>query len=749
MKKTGLMIGCAIFFVALLAQDKIYIHKTDKSIVDIFVSVIDSIVFANADTELNVYKTDNTISNFTLSDIDSILFAATSDTVFLSYSEGAVSIINPLSAEGVQVIANGADVTVNSTVSGTEVKYSISGSSGNGSLKIYSTNKFGLILNGISLSNTDGPAINVQSSKKVSVTLVSGKSNALTDGSTYTSSTEDQKGTFFSEGQLVFGGTGSLTVKSFTKHGICSDDYIQIDNGNITVTSAGKDGIHSKDYFKMNGGTLNVTATSDGIDCEDGHVIITGGNITTINATANVKGINADSTMTISGGTIHVNMSGNQSKGLKSTQKMNLSGGDITIGTSGAAVLEVLGSGFDPSYCSAIKCDTTITLNGANIIITSTGMAGKGISGDADINISSGNITISTTGSGTTYVNSNGIKDSYAATCIKADGNLNIAGGNITTTSSGNGGKGFSADGSITLGDANNSPTINLKTTGSRFLVSGTDYCHPKTLVATGAVIINNGINTFSSTDDGIHSAASITINGGANTISAMSSIQGVGEGVEAPIITFNGGTTNITASNDGINATYGTVSGGTESNDGSNLYIKGGTVIVAGSDAIDSNGNITISGGITIVNGPSTGVEEGIDFNGSLIVNGGLLISAGSNSNMSKAMSSTSTQPGMFIKSGSLISSSSLLHVENASGKDLVTFKPKNGGYYFLFSSSSLVKGTQCKIYSGGSYTGGSFVGGTTGYGLYTGGAFSTTGATLKSTTTLSSSATVNTITF
>ena len=96
MKKTSLIIGYAIFFVALLAQDKIHIHKTDKSIIDIFVSEIDSIVFANSDTELNVYKTDNTISNFTLSDIDSISFAAISDTVVLAYSEGAVSIINPL-----------------------------------------------------------------------------------------------------------------------------------------------------------------------------------------------------------------------------------------------------------------------------------------------------------------------------------------------------------------------------------------------------------------------------------------------------------------------------------------------------------------------------------------------------------------------------------------------------------------------------------------------------------------------------
>lgn len=148
-------------------------------------------------------------------------------------------------------------------------------------------------------------------------------------------------------------------------------------------------------------------------------------------------------------------------------------------------------------------------------------------------------------------------------------------------------------------------------------------------------------------------------------------------------------------------------------------------------------------------MNGPSSGVEEGIDFNGTFNMNGGLLISSGSNSSMSKAMNTTSTQPSMFIKSSTLIASTSLLHIQNANSTDMVTFKPEYGGYYFYFSSTALTKGATYKIYTGGSYTGGSFVGGTSGYGLYSGGTYSTTGATLKSTTTLSTTSTVNTITF
>jgi hypothetical protein len=241
----------------------------------------------------------------------------------------------------------------------------------------------------------------------------------------------------------------------------------------------------------------------------------------------------------------------------------------------------------------------------------------------------------------------------------------------------------------------------------------------------------------------------SVTVNGGNTTVTAISATQGVGEGVEAPTIRFTGGTTNITASNDGINATYGTVSGGTEGNDNSNIFISGGIVIVAGNDAIDSNGNITITGGTTIVNGPTNSPEEGLDFNGTFLMNGGLLISAGSNSNMTKAMSTASTQRGMYLKSSAQLATSSMLHIENAAGTEMVTFKPKNGVYYFHFSSPTVTAGTSYKVYFGGSYTGGSFVGGSSGWGLYTGGTYSTTGGTLKSTFTASTTSTVNTITF
>ena len=54
-------------------------------------------------------------------------------------------------------------------------------------------------------------------------------SNTLSDGASYTTTPEDEdeKAAFFSEGQLVFSGDGSLTVHATGKAGITSDDYVR------------------------------------------------------------------------------------------------------------------------------------------------------------------------------------------------------------------------------------------------------------------------------------------------------------------------------------------------------------------------------------------------------------------------------------------------------------------------------------------------------------------------------------------
>jgi hypothetical protein len=747
MNRNLIVFICLALCATLPAREKMFIHFSNDLTLGAALSEINELYFSGDGTLLN-FSIGDTVVQYKMRDIDSVSFAASSDTVFIDYKGSYASVINPLAFEGVSVSINGASVTIHADEEAENVNYKLSGTTIKGMFKIYSEKKFYLFLDNFNLTNPNGPAINIQSKKKSTVTLIDGTTNTLTDGSSYNDSivtdngeTEEQGAAFFSEGSLIFGGSGSLTIngKGLIQHALCSDDLIQIMGGNITITSAAKDGINTNDGVIITGGTINVTATGDAIDGGDGSVYINGGSITTKNTAADVDGITCDSTVTISSGIINLTISGNQSKGLKSGKNMTLSGGDIIINTSGNAVLETSGSGYDPSYCTAIKCDSNLTINGANITITSTGKGSKGISSDGNIEISSGSVNIKTSGAGETYNNSSGAKDAYNATCITADGDIIILGGTITTSSSGSAGKGITADGMLTIGDISNSPEISITTTGAKITISEGggppgpggpggdmgDYAEAKAISCDGAITINNGIVTISSADDGIKSGTSVTINNG--TVSIAKST----EGIEAPFITVKEGNVSIISSDDGFNATKGN---GGEANDGSCLYLYGGDirVNVSNGDGLDSNGNIVMTSGTVVVHGPSSNPEVGTDYNGTFNISGGLLLITGPNSgNMIEATSTSSAQYAIKATTSSLLNSSTIFHLQDENGNNLVTYKPVRNVYYVVFSSPDLKSGATYHIYTGGTSTG------TYSDGLYVGGTYS--GGTMKKKFTIS----------
>jgi trimeric autotransporter adhesin len=737
MKKILALCFCLANMMTLIAQDKMYIFKTDQTTLGAPITQIDSMVFTNNGSTAQ-FTIDGTASECLLSTIDSINFGDNSTVIDISYNGSSASIVNPLAFEGVSITTSGADVTVTSTIDSKNVTYNLSGTTTDGTFKVYSNRAFNLQLSGVSITNTDGPAINIQSQKSVAVTLTDGTTNTLTDGTTYATApddsdgeAEDQKGVFFSEAKLAFSGTGSLILngKGTGKHALCTDETLEIDNGTITVNSALKDGLHGGSGVILAGGTIYVASTSSCIDGE--YINISDGTFTGTCTTDTVNAISCDSTFTMTGGNLTLTISGAQSKGIKSDQAMTLSGGTVQITASGKAVLEAtsVANRYNPAYCTALKSDSSITNSGANITIIHTGTGGKGISAGTDFTMTGGTVNITTSGGGAVYVNSDGETDYYHSTCITTDKTLNILGGTLTTKSSGIAGKGLITGGALTFGTSDSAPTISITTTGA-----ASSYAEAKAVKADGAVAINNGNITISSANDAIKSETSITMALATLTITTCY------EGLEAPTITFDSGTASITATNDCINGTYGTTSGGTESNDGAAVVINGGTIMtnITNGDGIDSNGNLVIKGGTIIVQGPSSSPEVGIDYNGTLTITGGLLMVCGPNSgsmiqpSSSSNYSSSSTQYCLVTKISATVLSSSLFNIQDASGKSIVTFKPAKTAYYFAVSSPSFTSGTTYKIYVGGSTTG------TSSNGLYTGGVY--TIGTLKGSKALSS---------
>jgi hypothetical protein len=650
---------------------------------------------------------------------------------------------------GTSITCNSSLVTIASNVATITAagNYRITGTLTNGQVVVNTTDSLTvrLILSGADITSSTSSPLYIEDAKKVVVVLPDNTSNKLTDASTYTYATTEitePSAALYSKSDLTIFGNGSLNITGNYNDGISSKDGLVVKSGQLTVT-AKDDAIRGKDYVIVKGGTITATAQGNGLksdnesDATAGYVSVEGGSTTIV---SKGDGLQAKTDVTVSAGTLKITAGDaanttTVAKGIKSGGAVTLSGGTVNVTVLGNLVLTAESSGYDPSYCIGVKSETAINVSGADVTIVNATAGGKGLSADTNINVTGGSLNITTSGKGATYKNTSGTTDAYSASSITADGNIVITNGQITTVSSGVGGKAITANGTITIGDTGNSPVISLTTLGAKFTVSGSDYCHPKAIKSEGDLTINNGTIAISSTDDALCSTTQIIINNG--TVDISKSV----EGIESKYITVNGGYVSIDASDDGINATFSTVSGGTESNDGSCFTLNGGTLVASTTkgDAVDSNGNIVVTGGSLIVHGPPSQPEEAVDFNGTFKTTGGFVIAAGINSNMVKAMSSSSTQLNLFATSSTSVSAGTIFRVQDADGNDLVTFKPERAGNAFIFSSPSLAKNTTYYIYTGGTCTG------TLKDGLYTGGTYS--GGTQKKSFTLSS--TVTSLTF
>lgn len=448
------------------------------------------------------------------------------NAITIVFGDNTVSVTNPFS-ETVSIESEGANVVVTSTITDTEVNYVLSGQTTDGSLKVYSDYKFGLVLNGVSIISTNGPAINIQSSKKITVTQIEKTNNRLVDGETYPEDeTEDMKAALFSEGQLIFAGGGTLQVIGRSKHAICSDDYVRVNEGYINVYSLAKDGIHANDYFEMNGGTLNINSQSDGVECEEGYIDIKGGYLTISSKDGDAiktsyKGTDIDNYINISGGNVKIAVEGQAAKGIKSKGDVNISGGQIDITTTGNAYYDT--DDADTSSSAGIKADKNMAVSGSpEITIYSSGSGGKGINIDGTLTFDGGTTTVTTTGDQYVYDSNN----DTAAKAIKSDGDLTVNSGTIKIKTSKTEAEGLESKATLTI-------------TGGVVEIEAYDDC----INASNHIEISGGtVYCISETNDAMDSNGTLTISGG--TIIAIGSSAPEG-GIDCDNSTFRmtGGT--------------------------------------------------------------------------------------------------------------------------------------------------------------------------------------------------------------
>lgn len=368
--------------------------------------------------------------------------------------------------------------------------YSISGRSSDGQLVIDcgKDDAVYLIMNGVDLACSDGPAILCNKADKLTLTLTGNSVNTLSDGTGYTAeNAEDNAAALYSRETLVINGSGTLNINGNYKDGINSRDGLKLCGGIINVTAV-EDGIIGKDYLLGASGTVTVNSGYDGlkstnsIDVNKGYVSITGGDFT---LNCGRDGIQAETDLSISGGTVNV-LTGGGSSTVEYTPDDQMGGrwggffhnGDGGFDFSGMTDSE----GNKAESMKGLKAGNSITITDGDI---TADCADNAVHSNGSITIGGGSFTLASGDDG-----------------IHADMILTINNGEINITTS--------VEGLEANGVEINGGVISL-----RAYDDGINACNNSTTGTTPYISISDGNITANADGDGVDSNGTVSMSGG------------------------------------------------------------------------------------------------------------------------------------------------------------------------------------------------------------------------------------------
>lgn len=303
------------------------------------------------------------------------------------------------------VSVSGSNITVSSSK---KMVLTLQGTLNGSILVTKPDGKLKLVLNGITIRSDSGPAINLQTEKRVFVEVKDGTTNTLSDGSEHPLMPDGNatKGALFSEEQLIFSGNGTLNVTGNYSHAIASDDYIRIWSGTYSLKAV-KDGLRANDAIIIDGGSVSTDTNSDGMECERGYIVFNGGQA---NLTATDCGLKTSSSVDgstpyifILNGVIGIQASDD---GVKSESDITVQGGYLSSEATG----------------NAIKAKGTLSVTGGYIFAESS--ANDGIDSDGELSISGGMIVSISDAAESLALNSNQSSLKITGGTIAAAGNI-------------------------------------------------------------------------------------------------------------------------------------------------------------------------------------------------------------------------------------------------------------------------------------------------------------------------------------
>ena len=521
----------------------------------------------SAGASIETDKDDDNVANTTFARTVKVTFNGGSATVSGATADFAVT----TDGAGVTITNNGSEAVI----------YELSGTSSDGYFKLYSTKKQEILLNGLTLTNKKGAAINNQSHKRTFV-VVKG-TNTLADGASYTQtpSDEDEKAAFFSEGQLVFSGDGTLTVNATGKAGITSDDYVRFMAApTVKVTSSAGHGVRGKESIIVSDGTVDVDVSGTGKKGFSSDTLVyIGGGVTTIKTTGSagevdgeltgVAGIKADLRFEMVDGVLNVTSTGTGAKGISGDNVAYFKGGTVTVDVTGANYGTSSSGGFGPGgggwggpgggQGSSSSSDNSV--------------ASKGVKFDGNLYISGGKITVKSAkheaieAKGVIQVTGGEVYAYSSDDAINAGGDFTIDGGAVYAQSTGN--DALDANGNLYI---KSGVVYSLGSGGAELAVDANSEAQKKLYLTGGTVIAVGGLESGASLSQSCWSAGTVK----ANTAYALYDKDGK---VLGAFKTPSTGNLTLVLSAPSLNSVkYGvTVSGGTTLFNGA--YTDGATV--------------------------------------------------------------------------------------------------------------------------------------------------------------------------
>ncbi len=262
--------------------------------------------------------------------------------------------------------------------------------------------KVQIVLNGVSITNEDSPAIYVKAADKVFVTSTDSKNHMVVSGGYKADGDTNLDAVIFSKADMTLNGTGTLDIVSNEGNGISSKDDLKITGGVYTIQSSA-DAIEANDAILINDGAITIDSDKDALHSENdedaslGYIYIEGG---TLNINAADDAIRGNSFVQIDGGIINIKTS---EEGIEANN-IKINDGQITLYANNDGI----------NASPKVNSDVVIEVNGGTIDVS---MA----SGDTDAFDSNGNL----------YING-GTINVKAASAFDSDGTAQLNGGNVT-----------------------------------------------------------------------------------------------------------------------------------------------------------------------------------------------------------------------------------------------------------------------------------------------------------------------------